>query len=385
MGGVGDIKGSDLKPLRKLGEGAFAVVEEAVYTPPSWEGQDRTPSGKPIAPRRVAVKRLKPAIIDHEGDLESFINEIALLRKLANRRIVEYIGVGSSDLSSEEAKRKSMFLVQEFMDGGTLKKLVSRQMLDMSRHIYSFDDAFRWAVHVAEGLEYLHTSRPVVIHRDLKLENILLKGTDPHMSEAKIADFGLVAIVRPRDRALHEKLEASDAAQLQRQQSVSRSTFMRMMSSRKQLAMSPQEAWDESFKVNQLARMRTLPPQQLSGRTGSYMYMAPEMYRQEAYTEKVDVFSYGVIIFEVCAISIAGTEEEIESYAAKVSRGYRPPLPAAWPEALRRLIAACWEQDPALRPSMAAVKEALARMQAEGVPAEMQKLAIQPMCQCAIC
>lgn len=39
----------------------------------------------------------------------------------------------------------------EFMDGGTLKKVVSRQMIDVSRRLYSCADAFRWGLQVAEG------------------------------------------------------------------------------------------------------------------------------------------------------------------------------------------------------------------------------------------
>ena len=37
----------------------------------------------------------------------------------------------------------------------------------------------------------------------------------------------------------------------------------------------------------------------MSGRTGSFMYMAPEMYNNKEYTEKVDVFSFGVCMYEL--------------------------------------------------------------------------------------
>ncbi|PNW73229.1 hypothetical protein CHLRE_14g623926v5 [Chlamydomonas reinhardtii] len=116
--------------------------------------------------------------------------------------------------------------------------------------------------------------------------------------------------------------------------------------------------------------------------------MAPEMYRQEAYNEKVDVFSFGVILFEVlnryqmvCAISIQGTEEEVEGYAAKVSEGYRPPLPERWPHHVKQLIADCWAQDPAARPSMAVVRERIAGLIAAGVAQEMQEQ-LTPMAPC---
>ncbi|PNH04196.1 putative serine/threonine-protein kinase, partial [Tetrabaena socialis] len=391
MGGSNGVMISELKTVRKLGEGAFAVVEEAEYRPTNGSMNGEKTSG-----RRVAVKKLKPEVVRHEADLASFIAESALLRKLQNKRVVEYIGVGSTDTTSDEAKRKTMFLVQEFMDGGTLKKLVSRQMIDVSRHIYSVEDAFRWALHVAEGLEYLHAARPVVIHRDLKLENILLKGSDPHTAEAKIADFGLVALVRARDRTVPDKLEKISVGAISHRSPAKpglATSLSRMMSTRK-APQTVQESWDHKFQMVQRSPSvagGVLPPQDLSGRTGSYMYMSPEMYRQEAYTEKVDVFSYGVIIFEVfsryqtvCAISIAGTDEEIEAYAQKVSLGYRPPLPLSWPEPLKALITDLWAQDPVQRPSMAQAKERLLQMQADHVPAQMQAASTQPTCACVI-
>ncbi|GIL57301.1 hypothetical protein Vafri_12551 [Volvox africanus] len=278
----------------------------------------------------------------------------------------------------------------EFMDGGTLKRVISRQMVDVSRQLYSYTDAFRWALQIAEGLEYLHSSQPVVIHRDLKPENIMIRGSDLHTADVKIADFGLVALLQPRDRGLHERL--LQEVDLSPPGPFTRSAFGRMMSIRKQ-PQAIQELWNQSCRLALTKRWRVSPPpQQLSGRTGSYMYMAPEMYLEQPYNEKVDVFSYGVIVFEIlsryqmiCAVSQAGTEAEIEAYAAKVSEGYRPPLPPAWPQAVKELIAVCWHQDASLRPSMAWVKERLMQMQAEGMPEEMQcRILPPPACNCTV-
>ena len=42
--------------------------------------------------------------------------------------------------------------------------------------VYTYADALRWAIQMAEGLVYLHTRHPFIIHRDLKLDNVLLSG-----------------------------------------------------------------------------------------------------------------------------------------------------------------------------------------------------------------
>lgn len=378
MGGANDIRPADLKVLKRLGAGAFAVVESALYSP---EGT------APGEGRMVVVKRLKPEIVKHELDLANFINEVALLRKLSHKRVVEYIGAGCTDNSSEDTRRQSMFLVQELMDGGTLKQLVQRQMVDVHSCVYTMADAFRLGIHVAEGLAYLHNARPVVVHRDIKLENILLKGKDPHTAEAKIADFGLVALVRPKERGPASTLAGAGLARVQRSMTSKRLRAQRSNS------LSVEEAWTMSVKAREVQGDKSaLTPQNLSGRTGSFMYMAPEVYRQEPYTEKVDVFSFGVILFELlsryqmlCAVSVAGTPEEVENYAAKVSEGYRPPIPEHWPESVRQLIGECWHQDPALRPPMARVRERLAAMVQDGTAADMELQTRPPACGCTIC
>ena len=42
--------------------------------------------------------------------------------------------------------------------------------------VYTYADALRWSIQMAEGLVYLHTRHPLIIHRDLKLDNVLLSG-----------------------------------------------------------------------------------------------------------------------------------------------------------------------------------------------------------------
>ena len=61
---------------------------------------------------------------------------------------------------------------------------------------YTWTDALRWLQQIAAALKYLHSLRPMVVHRDLKLENMLLTGLDPAIADAKLADFGLCKLVK---------------------------------------------------------------------------------------------------------------------------------------------------------------------------------------------
>lgn len=62
--------------------------------------------------------------------------------------------------------------------------------------MYAWTDALRWLQQIAVALKYLHGLRPMVVHRDLKLENMLLTGLDPATADAKLADFGLCKLVK---------------------------------------------------------------------------------------------------------------------------------------------------------------------------------------------
>ena len=68
---------------------------------------------------------------------------------------------------------------------------------------YSWKDAFRWLQQIAGALQYLHGLRPMVVHRDLKLENLLLTGSNPAKADAKLADFGLCKLIKVNSPAAH--------------------------------------------------------------------------------------------------------------------------------------------------------------------------------------
>jgi len=89
-----------------------------------------------------------------------------------NRSIVGFIGTG---VGLHHGDPKRSFLVQELMAGGTLKALVQRQMLQNPTPLYSDAAALDMCIQVAKGLRYLHMAKPMVVHRDLKLENLMLE------------------------------------------------------------------------------------------------------------------------------------------------------------------------------------------------------------------
>ncbi|XP_046918399.2 mitogen-activated protein kinase kinase kinase 7 [Dermatophagoides farinae] len=86
---------------------------------------------------------------------------------------------------------------------------------------------------------------------------------------------------------------------------------------------------------------------------GTPRWMAPEVFRSKKYTEKCDVFSWGIILWEVLSRK-APFQNFDNNYATlwAIQNGTRPPMMRDCPEILRRLITDCWDYDHSKRPSM---------------------------------
>ncbi|KAM3326955.1 serine/threonine-protein kinase STY17 [Capsicum chacoense] len=158
------------------------------------------------------------------------------------------------------------------------------------------------ALEIAQGMQYLHEHKPMVIHRDLKPSNIFL---DDSM-HVRIADFGHARFLNDDEKAL-------------------------------------------------------------TGETGTYVYMAPEVIRSEPYDEKSDVYSFGIILNEL----LTGKYPYIETHYGPskialevVEIGLRPQLVEQNErfEELTQLIQLSWHEDVALRPSFRIITSTLPKI-----------------------
>uniref|UniRef100_A0A4W3JW41 Mitogen-activated protein kinase kinase kinase 7 n=1 Tax=Callorhinchus milii TaxID=7868 RepID=A0A4W3JW41_CALMI len=92
----------------------------------------------------------------------------------------------------------------------------------------------------------------------------------------------------------------------------------------------------------------------MTNNKGSAAWMAPEVFEGSNYSEKCDVFSWGIILWEV--ITRRKPFDEIGGPAFRimwaVHNGTRPPLIKNLPKPIESLMTRCWSKDPAQRPSM---------------------------------
>jgi serine/threonine protein kinase len=88
------------------------------------------------------------------------------------------------------------------------------------------------------------------------------------------------------------------------------------------------------------------------GSVGGLCYMAPESFEEPRPTKQVDVFAFGLVLYELL---IGESVFPKEANAAQVYRLHadkkRPEIPAWIVPSLVKLIQKCWSPDPDLRPS----------------------------------
>lgn len=160
-----------------------------------------------------------------------------------------------------------------------------------------------FAIDAAQALLYLHTHSPALCHRDLKSSNMLISAS----GDLKIVDFGYSSFLGETD----------------------------FVYTRHKLAE----------KANK----------------GTPAYMAPECLKNEEVTPKSDIYSLGTVLWELLTRKIPWQGKSPEAIYAEVTTGNRLEIPddSAYPPAFAELIAACWLEVAADRPSARTVLKVL--------------------------
>lgn len=157
------VKWSDIEVDDRIGVGGFAIVYHGMYR------------GCEVAVKKIRVSRMSAKAI------RDFHSEVALMRALRHPNIVIFMGLVMDPVC----------LVTEYCHNGNLFDLLHDTIEDDQGEHYAvkipWQRRVRIALDVARGMNFLHTSTPVIIHRDLKSLNILVD----EKWTAKVSDFGL--------------------------------------------------------------------------------------------------------------------------------------------------------------------------------------------------
>lgn len=90
----------------------------------------------------------------------------------------------------------------------------------------------------------------------------------------------------------------------------------------------------------------------MTNKIGTYQWMAPEVIGNMPYSQKADVFSYSIILWEIASReppyrNITGTKVS----EAVLNYELRPQIPKKTPEPFSKLMKKCWQTDPNRRPT----------------------------------
>lgn len=91
---------------------------------------------------------------------------------------------------------------------------------------------------------------------------------------------------------------------------------------------------------------------------GTPHWMAPEMFTSSNYNAKVDVYAFGMLLWEILTEDTPFKGKDAFQVGNLVNNGSRPSLPSDIPAGLKEMITACWSQVPENRPDFNAIYEA---------------------------
>lgn len=171
-------------------------------------------------------------------------------------------------------------------------------VLNNDKYDIGWDKVFRFAIEATKGIDQLHNGDPQIVHRDLKSLNLLVNDK----WDVKVCDFGL-------------------------------------------------SRFTTGTNLETLMKMR-----------GTFAYCAPEVYFGEQFSTKSDVYSLGIVFWELVTRCIMGHYErpfaefknlqfDFQIIIQTAKKGLRPTIPESCPEGWKNLMKECVDPSSDKRPS----------------------------------
>jgi AP2-associated kinase len=263
---------------RYLSEGGFAHVY-VVQLPRAVDGN-----------QKAVLKRVAVPDKDHLANMRTEVETMKRLR--GQKHIVKYIDSHASQLKGGGYE---VFLLMEFCQGGGLIDFMNTRL----QNRLTEPEILKIFTDVAEGVACMHYLKPPLMHRDLKVENVLIS-TSGSSRIYKLCDFGSAAPARPA---------ATSAA-------------------------------EGRLIEDDINRHTTL------------QYRSPEMidvYRKQPIDEKSDIWALGVFLYKLCYYT---TPFEEAGQMAILNAKFKFPAYPRFSDQLKLLIASMLRENPSDRPNI---------------------------------
>ncbi|KAF2486612.1 hypothetical protein BDY17DRAFT_291780 [Neohortaea acidophila] len=238
---------------------------------------------------------LKRVAVPDREQLAYMRTEVETMKKLqGHKHVVKYMDSHASQL---KAGGYEVFLLMEFCDGGSLIDFMNTRL----QHRLTEPEILKIFGDVAEGVACMHYLKPPLLHRDLKVENVLIsKSMSTGAPVYKVCDFGSAAPPRPAATTTEEARLIEDDVQ--------KHTTMQ--------------------------------------------YRSPEMidvWRKQPIDEKADIWALGVFLYKLCYYT---TPFENVGQMAILNASFKYPPHPPFSARLKALIGSMLKEDPKKRPNI---------------------------------
>lgn len=300
---------SELTLGRLIGKGGFSLVFEIakidvdeVYDISKRSANERRQVANECLDSdgrsKFVVKMLRDDLLEeeHSKGVIDLAVEARFLRRLVHPNIVAMRATANSD-----PLESRFFIILEMLEETLEDRLLSwRKEINKTRSVWcgplgyccankvvlqkTWIERMEVAKCIASAIKYLHDDD--IIYRDLKPENVGFSA-----GQVKLFDFGLSKKLLPDDKI-----------------------------------------------ANGLYR--------LTGNTGSLRYMAPEVALNQCYNTKADTYSFAILFWQLCSLTVPYAGYDVQMHADFVVRmGYRPKILKSWPVSWSNLITKCWSTE----------------------------------------
>jgi serine/threonine protein kinase len=279
--------------------------------------------------RTLAMKCLRPQTRANMDQfmigVEDLVNETAMLASLDHPNIIKLHGrAGGCGADSFRLSDGFFILLDRLRDSLEDRIRSWKKTLAANKKAASPSmSQIRTACAIADALSYLHSKN--IVFRDLKPANVGFNST----GVLKLFDFGFAKCVTDPE---YPSLERSSST------------------------IGSFDNGNKSEHTNDETKQQS--PPLLYERCGTVRYMAPEVGLDKGYSLPADVYSFGILLWEICSLKKPFDTIKTTSDFEKTvfTKGARPKLSKDWHGDLKDVMTNCWSTSSNDRPSMNDVK-----------------------------
>lgn len=257
--------------------------------------------------RRLALKQIRPDLREHKQLYNRFIKEARITSQLTHPAIIPIYAI--------HAEKDCAYYTMPFVEGSTLKQLLrtarkqERKGEKLDHPVESIPALIRIYLSICQAVAYAHSKQ--VLHRDLKLENIIIG----KYGQIVILDWGLAKLIRGNAHSTNELSNDDETEQ----------------------DISEFHALTHVGKV-----------------VGTIAYMAPERAMGQAANIQTDIYSLGVILYQLLTLKHPFHRESLKEFRlnAHKEKIVDPSEIAPYrdvPRSLSRVVMKCLSPQPELR------------------------------------